>query len=284
MAVNPLARSQKSALKMNDEIGNLFTAVGTQAHPRGFVSTAYRNAKRAMTSALQEGDPTAAARDVFQGLRSTIRSASLSLFNDAQLLGMEESARQLKYYDIASDTRLARADRLMSGVALDAILARIDAQDATVRALILTGADPVQIIGDDERAGILRPSDLAPAISSMAATLVWNAFSDWTYSYSSDVTFRKQVIAALDARTTDCCLRAHGQIQPLDKPFKLTGEPRFADQMDWSPFHWYCRTSISLYLEGYDDGLTDRLRSGADWFLRERAAGRMPDRDPANAF
>jgi hypothetical protein len=48
-----------------------------------------------------------------------------------------------------------------------------------------------------------------------------------------------QVVAGIDERTTDCCLQAHGQIQPLDKPFHLTGEPRWADYLDNPPFHWY---------------------------------------------
>jgi hypothetical protein len=70
----------------------------------------------------------------------------------------------------------------------------------------------------------------------------------------------KQTIPAIDERTTDCCLRAAGQTRPINEKFKLTGEPRFADELDWTPFHWYCRTSVVLYLPDYDDGLTEKLR------------------------
>lgn len=65
--------------------------------------------------------------------------------------------------------------------------------------------------------------------------------------------YKKQAIAAIDAKTTDCCLQVHGQIQPLDKPFELTGTPRFADKIDNPPFHWYCRTSESLYTEKMEE-------------------------------
>lgn len=63
------------------------------------------------------------------------------------------------------------------------------------------------------------------------------------------VVFHKQVVAAIDARTTDCCRRAHGQIQPLDQPFVLIGTPRYADRIMHPPFHWHCRTVDVLYHE-----------------------------------
>jgi hypothetical protein len=66
-------------------------------------------------------------------------------------------------------------------------------------------------------------------------------------SEESGETWRHQAIAAIDERTTDTCLRVHGQIQLLDKPFKLTGTPRFSSRMMHSPFHYNCRTSVSLY-------------------------------------
>jgi hypothetical protein len=79
-------------------------------------------------------------------------------------------------------------------------------------------------------------------------------------------------------------LQVHGQIQPLDKPFRLTGTPRYADEMDWPAFHWYCRTSGVLYQEQYDDGLTERMRNGARTILNERADGIFIDRYPVDAF
>jgi hypothetical protein len=150
--------------------------------------------------------------------------------------------------------------------------------------MILTNSDDAEILGDEERAGVLRASEIALTAGFWATALVWDAFDYWTQSYSGGTTFQKQAVAALDNRTTECCLEVHGQVQPLDQPFKLTGTPRFADEVDWPAFHWNCRTSGVLYLPGYDDGITEKMRQSADFFLAERAKGRNPDRDPANAF
>lgn len=63
---------------------------------------------------------------------------------------------------------------------------------------------------------------------------------------------QKQAVAAIDDRTTDCCLRVHGQITDLDEPYKLTGTPRFADAMMFPAFHWRCRTSSVAYHPAFD--------------------------------
>lgn len=282
---NPLPLAHTSALRMNNDIGALFAKVGTRDHPRGFVLTSYRNAKRAMKTALTENDALTAVRDVYQGLRSSIRSQAVSLFLDAQELGADESARQLRFYEIDSNTGPSTADRATAQQVLEAVLARIDAQYATTRALMLTGAGEEQILGDNERAGVLRPSEISAMVGSLAVSLVWSSFGNWTTTHTpQDIVWNKQSIAGLDERTTDCCLRAHGQIVPLSGKFHLTGTPRYADYMDWTPFHYWCRTSIALHLPKYDDGLTALLRKSANRIMQERARGGSGYRDPANAF
>lgn len=64
---------------------------------------------------------------------------------------------------------------------------------------------------------------------------------------------QKQAIAAIDNRTTDCCLRVHGQITDLDQPYKLTGQPRFASEMMFPSFHWRCRTSSAAYHPAFEE-------------------------------
>ena len=84
--------------------------------------------------------------------------------------------------------------------------------------------------------------------------------------------YQKQAIATIDERTTDCCLRAHGQIQPLDEPFHLTGTPRFADEVQDPPFHWYCRTSEALYNEAFEEvGITtEKMKDMAQIEIEDR--------------
>lgn len=64
---------------------------------------------------------------------------------------------------------------------------------------------------------------------------------------------RKQVIAAIGKNTTDCCIRVHGQIQPVSEPFELVGEPRFADRMMYPAFHFNCRSSVALYHPAFEE-------------------------------
>ena len=284
MAKNPLALAQASALFMNEDIGELFAAVGSSAHPRGYVSTAYRNAKRAMKSALTEAFPQQAAREVFAGLRSNIRAGTLEAFGVAQQLGLDEAARQLAFYDITGAPTMTQGEREAANAALDVIIQKVNAQEAQVNALLMLSADPVQILGDEERVGALRESDIVTTSTVWLAALLWDAFDRWVSGNANGIQFGKQAIAALDSRTTDCCLRVHGQVQPMNKPFHLVGTPRFADYLDWSPFHHRCRTSIALYMPEFDDGLTARMREGSDQILRERAAGGSGHRAPADAY
>jgi hypothetical protein len=59
----------------------------------------------------------------------------------------------------------------------------------------------------------------------------------------------RQVVARIGGDTTKLCLRAHGQIQPIGKPFELSSGPPdpFQRKMMAPPFHWNCRTSVVPY-------------------------------------
>lgn len=85
---------------------------------------------------------------------------------------------------------------------------------------------------------------------------------------------QKQAIAAIQGRTTDTCLRVHGQIRDVGEPFDLTGTPRFADRMMSPSFHWNCRTSVAMYHPLFERGglTTSNMRSSAQAELRRRAA------------
>lgn len=279
---NPLSTAIRSGVKMNDRIGKLFGQIGTSAHPRGTVITAYRNSRILLKSALQESNAAFASRDVMRTLRRDLQRNISSVFEDAITLGSEEAQRQLSMYGVRAQNRIAMADHTQS--ALEAVMARFDSQAAAINALVMTDADPTQIVGDEDRTGALSYGDVVGSAAYWATYLIWNAFDAMVFSNSNGMNFQKQAVAALDGRTTDCCLRVHAQVRPMNSPFDLTGTPRFADQMDWPGFHHYCRTSGVLYLDSFDNGLTQRMRDGADFFLAERAQGRSPDRDPADAF
>jgi hypothetical protein len=99
--------------------------------------------------------------------------------------------------------------------------------------------------------------------------------------------WRKQVIAAIDERTTDCCLQVHGQIQDLDEPFHLTGTPRYSDYEQHPPFHDFCRTAETLWMERFEAvGITtDEMREAARAELEAREkTKRRVEIHPANAI
>jgi hypothetical protein len=101
----------------------------------------------------------------------------------------------------------------------------------------------------------------------------------------SEVNYQKQAIAAIDERTTDCCLRVHGQIQPLDEPFQLDGTPRYADEVQDPPFHWYCRSSETLYEETFEEiGIpTSEMEDAAAAELKAREDGTRQEIHPSHA-
>lgn len=105
-----------------------------------------------------------------------------------------------------------------------------------------------------------------------ASILSMFALYDETKNQTGTI-YSKQAIAAIDSKTTDCCLQVHGQIQPLDKPFHLTGTPRFADYVDSPPFHWNCRTAEALYTESMEEKgtTTSQMKDAADAELTARA-------------
>lgn len=86
------------------------------------------------------------------------------------------------------------------------------------------------------------------------------------------ITVQKQAVASIGPRTTRCCLRVHGQIRDVDKPFDLTAEPRFARQMMHPAFHWFCRTSEVMYHPAFEQGglTTANMRSSATAELARR--------------
>jgi hypothetical protein len=133
----------------------------------------------------------------------------------------------------------------------------------------------------------LQPAPVMTETAFWLAMAVGMGFTAWLMGRdrrrADQLPFGKQAIAAIDERTTDCCLRVHGQVVDLKKKFHLTGTPRFADDLDWSPFHWYCRTSVALYLPEYDDELTAGMRGAAGAELAAREERGRAEVHPAHA-
>lgn len=278
MAANPLERCIKSAVRANTYQSALFGKIGSADHPNGAVLVAYRNANRAIKAALREENIIAAVREVLLQLKRTVRAEAVDVLIGSDLFGLSEAERQLEYYNKPNSYRIT-AD---VNPAVQSIVSEVDKQQTMIEGMIYNGLDPVLITGDEEHQGALRFGPVAVASAFWISTTVWSAFSK--HVERNAPTFDKQAVAALDLRTTDCCLRVHGQIQHFEEMFKLTGSPRFADELKWGPFHYHCRTSVVLYDKIFDDGLTDRMEESADYVRAKRKSGEQFDQHPADAF
>lgn len=176
---------------------------------------------------------------------------------------------------------------------------------ASVRATMLSELGRLRRVGEDEKVAQTRLLSVGivdgrasawrqgrNSVSLGAQLALWSAgmgaigLAQTELKTQTGVSFEKQAIAAIDERTTECCLRAHGQVQPLDKPFKLTGTPRFADEVMSPPFHWYCRTGESLYHPAFEEvGVTTRAmrRAAIDELSARERTGRRVEIHPAHA-
>jgi hypothetical protein len=250
MTPSQTQKAIRSGLRMNERMGVLFADIGNSANPEGRIAALYSDARFAIIGALAGGAAISVIQGILDRLKRDIQREIAAIFNSSISLGAEEARWQLELYEASISGGINLTTEKDS--ALKAILARFDAQYAAILALLMVDASDEQIVGDDNRNGVFNGFEIMEAVAYWAAFLVWNAFdtvvaNSATLPGSQIKNLFKMAVAVIDDRTTDCCLRVHGQIQPLDGMFRLTGTPRFADEMDYPAFHRYCRTGTVLY-------------------------------------
>jgi len=169
----------------------------------------------------------------------------------------------------------------------------------TIMRAVVNGSDLPPI--DKQQALLLvsppdqwRTFDLAKEAVQLAQTLPAGFLSDAqdmaAFGLSTKVRdlmneYGRQAVAAIDERTTECCLRVHGQWQAMGDPFRLTGEPRYMDEMQAPPFHYACRTVVALVRrQDATDELTTRMRNAARDELNARAKKKREKVRPVNAL
>jgi hypothetical protein len=196
----------------------------------------------------------------------------MGLLVQAAELGEEQARTELAIYG-EEWSRQQLVSEIQS--AHGAWMGPVDAQVGAARAALLMGWDEAMVIGDAERVGLLNPSIVVQEGArwlAILALMAWLAHVE--RARRPRVDFMRQAVAAIDERTTDCCLRVHGQVVGLRKDFELTGTPRFADKLRDPPFHWWCRTSVALVRsEDADDRLSQAMRGAAqaELAIREEA-------------
>lgn len=270
-------RAVAAASGVDRELRRLFARLGSAEHPNGQILRVYRVGRRALRApgGLQPG----AVAETLGELRGAVRQIAVELLTAAATAGALSARRQLDVY--GEPGRPTVYDVQPSA---QAWLAVVDGQAAMVQAAVATGADSELIVGNDQQPGMLNPTSV---IRDAARWLAVAALGGWWARVQPALgggEYLKQVVAGIDERTTDCCLRAHGQTQPMDADFRLTGTPRYADRLQWTPFHWYCRSSVALVRRrDADDGLTRQMVDAAMAELGARADGSRTEIHPAHA-
>jgi hypothetical protein len=201
-------------------------------------------------------------RDVLDTLRNTLQGIARAAVSEAATLGTSSAVAQVAAYQ-KSGAVVPVARQLADVEALTASwMAAVTGQVETVATMAAAGTEAGMV------EAALVPSHINREGSKWIASAVAAAFSGWIAGAAmpgmpvEDVQgWQRQAIAAVDGRTTDCCLAVNGQIVDWDKPFKLTADPRpWGDALERPPFHWNCRTSAVVYQPEYDDGVTEELR------------------------
>jgi len=268
MAQGEHEQAVRAALRAGDELKRLIDQLGNQAHPRGRLLSAYRQARRAMRQAQN----LTTVLDVLRELRATVEDVMRASLASAAQAGLDQARVELAVYGLPNT--VARAQ---PGLPMAAWMAQYDAQASAVQATWMATGDMTQIVGDEERVGILSP---APVIREGArwlgiALLVayTGATAEMLERTRRQEDFMRQAVAAIDERTTDCCLRVHGQVVGMNQDYHLTGTPRFGEYLRNPPFHWYCRSSTALVRrEDANDLLSRQMRQAAADEIGARAA------------
>lgn len=261
------AAAVAAAAQAADDLRQHFADLGSTEHPNGTIWRAYRLARQALGARFT----LAALRDVITQLQATIQTTSDTLLQTAAAQGAATAQVQLAAY---GDTASLPA---LDGVVRDAQLAvdlGIAAQLTSIVALYGVTQDPALIVGDGTRVGALTPAVCTALLARWLTTTHQGAFLATVRQAARRGGYQRQAIATLSARTTDCCLRVHGQIVDRDEPFRLVGTPRFADDLLNPPFHHYCRTTVALVPAGQgEDDLTAAMQAGARRELQARNQG-----------
>jgi len=275
---NPNATALRAARADNRYLQTLFNRyIGTAEHPRGKLLTAYRHA-RAQIAALAKAGHRGAEREIREVLRVLeyeLRTIGLEVIGDAARRGQASAREQLAGYVEDGATVAVAGEGVDLPAMVNSWMAEYERQRTAALGMLALGTDPMVLIGDAIRPGLLQPAPIAKSGANWISTALGAGVANWLIGRDkrkgAGMVYDKQAIAALDERTTDCCLRVHGQIVPFDKKFKLVGTPRFADELEWSPFHWYCRTSVAMYHEMFEYGETERMEYRAKVELEARA-------------
>lgn len=249
---DPHERSVESALKTVDQLGKLTDRLRAGPSP---INRAYRVVIRSLRGNLHD---THAIIDALETLEDSVRLASQGFYERASGIGLAQAKRDLKIYDLG-EPEPVEDDGISEAVV--SALGLVEAQGNKVISVAKVGMGDEYILGDANRQGILAPT---PILTEMAFWITGLSVLSYLGSTKKMPDAVRQAVAQIDDDTTQTCRNAHGQVVEIDEKFHLTGTPRFADDMDATPFHRGCRTAIATILKKFlDPDVTSGMRDDA---------------------
>jgi len=276
---NPLRKAVNRAGDTTDHFASVFADAGIGQPGRGTIGAFYRETRAEVIQSERTNHyDLRRVNSAGKNLTKYVRDYSRGLLETMFDQGEEEASQQLALYNI-KPVPVARSERnqMVSG-SLDYLQSIVEAQAARMSTFALQGTPVEEIIGDERHVGILRDSDVLSDLAALLIELFFYGFFGSANQSGDDLTqIGKIAVAAIDNRTTQCCLHVHGQIQiPITKPFVTTYPPAWSDRQDSPPFHYYCRTAIALYLPQFDDGLSLSMREYASSVMLDHSRIRYP--------
>jgi hypothetical protein len=244
----------KLGLKYNIILGKIYNSLGSRSEPLKGISGVFekyklllrfaRNHKERLETVKQFRNEFSQVLETV--LKTTLQASKEFTFKTSQIYQIKVTEPSKKISETVSKDLLKDFDSLVANI-LNAIALNISSE---------------RIWGNQNKKGLYNPAMLIRKTASMVHHLFEQSYmSSFVFDDGDDVYF-KQAIAAIDFRTSPCCLAVNGQVKPFDEPFELTRDPRYANKLDWPPFHDYCRTVVVLVLEEeINDSITAKIKS-----------------------
>lgn len=247
--------------KANAKLGVLFDKMGGGDKPRTGIVAAYNRARKSLARNLDDANAT---RAILGQLRRDVSEIASGLVADASTVGHTLARDNAALYGVQLPLA-GIADAGLSEAMLTQWLNPLDMQISQIETMALAGlVDPAMILGDASRAGLLSPAPVTRDGARWLTTLVSAIGAKAMAGSTAQPQYRRQAVATIDQFTTDCCLKAHGQVVEYGQPFHLVGTPRFADYMMETPFHWNCRSvTVLIPVESVEDETTVEMRDAA---------------------
>ena len=200
---DPRTRAVKQALQTSEEIRRLFGRIGTRQYPRGLVLAAYRTALAAMRGST---DNNRLMDDALGTLRLAVIDAVMDVLNRGVDIGMHQAETELKLWGISAFGTAGNVDdaaRIVSNI--------LDNQIQAAWTMKRMGVEEAVLLGDAAHLGIINPTVITRETARWASMTVNDAYGSivkQSLEKSGDAgQFDKQAVAAIDDKTTDCCLK-----------------------------------------------------------------------------